>query len=254
MTSTLDHVLILGLAVLWPIVATFGYRNFVRDALAGVPGIRFKEYLSTIVVQLAWVAAVLGVWFYLGRSAASIGLTLGSTVQNAIGASLTVAVLFLLVWQWGRIGRLDEARRARLTASLGQAALLLPVTDREQRAFRALAITAGICEELLLRGYLIWYLGAFVGPWPAMVLAAIAFGLAHSYQGTPGVIKTGLVGVVLGTLYLGTGTLLWPMILHAAVDLQGGAVGRIASVTARSKADGSAGAASPAPQLNNASS
>ena len=40
------------------------------------------------------------------------------------------------------------------------------------------------------------------------------------------VIKTGATGLVMGILYLGTGSLLFPVILHAAVDLQGGAIAR----------------------------
>lgn len=39
-------------------------------------------------------------------------------------------------------------------------------------------------------------------------------------------IKTGATGLVMGVLYVGTGSLLFPMILHAAVDLQGGAMAR----------------------------
>jgi hypothetical protein len=35
------------------------------------------------------------------------------------------------------------------------------------------------------------------------------------------------VGLPAGALYVWGGTLLWPIILHAALDLQGGAVARL---------------------------
>jgi membrane protease YdiL (CAAX protease family) len=227
MTSLFDHLLVFGFAVLWPIVALFGYRKFVARVKAGVPGARFKEYLETIAVQWAWVAVVVAIWVYFHRPAAALGLTLGRPARGAIGLVLTVGILALLFRQWSQIKAFNAVRRARLAASLGETVLLLPTNAREHAAFRALAVTAGICEEILVRGYLIWYIGAFIGSWAALVVASVAFGLAHAYQGRKGILKTGIVGFVMGALYLGTGSLLWPMIVHAAIDLQGGALGRL---------------------------
>ena len=48
---------------------------------------------------------------------------------------------------------------------------------------------------------------------------ALAFGWAHLYQGAGGVISTALIGVLLTVLYLVTGSLLVPMLVHVAIDL-----------------------------------
>jgi len=40
-------------------------------------------------------------------------------------------------------------------------------------------------------------------------------------------VKTGVTGLIMGALFVATGSLLWPMILHAAVDLQGGAAAKL---------------------------
>jgi hypothetical protein len=46
------------------------------------------------------------------------------------------------------------------------------------------AITAGICEEIVYRGYLQRQLSAFTGSLPiAVCLQAAIFGAAHLYQG-----------------------------------------------------------------------
>jgi membrane protease YdiL (CAAX protease family) len=56
------------------------------------------------------------------------------------------------------------------------------------------------------------------------IASAIVFGLAHAYQGAAGIVKTTVVGLVMAGLYAYSGSL-WPgIVLHAALDLQGGAV------------------------------
>ena len=64
---------------------------------------------------------------------------------------------------------------------------------------------------------------ALAGGPPALVLVllgAAAFGLAHAYQGVAGIVTTGILGGVLAALYLDTGSLLLPVLLHAAIDLR----------------------------------
>ena len=53
-----------------------------------------------------------------------------------------------------------------------------------------------------------------------VAVAAVAFGLAHAYQGRVGVLTTGVLGGVMAALYLETGSLLLPVLLHAAIDLR----------------------------------
>jgi membrane protease YdiL (CAAX protease family) len=54
-----------------------------------------------------------------------------------------------------------------------------------------------------------------------LVLAAgVAFGLAHAYQGRAGIVTTGLLGGIMAAVYLDTGSLLLPVLLHAAIDLR----------------------------------
>jgi membrane protease YdiL (CAAX protease family) len=53
-----------------------------------------------------------------------------------------------------------------------------------------------------------------------VTVAGAVFGLAHAYQGVTGVVTTGVLGGVLAALYLGTGSLLLPVVLHALIDLR----------------------------------
>jgi membrane protease YdiL (CAAX protease family) len=89
--------------------------------------------------------------------------------------------------------------------------------------FTVVGVTAGVCEEWLYRGFFLAVVAALAGGLPTGVLvlvAALAFGLAHAYQGRAGVLTTGLLGGVMAALYLQTGSLLLPVLLHAAIDLR----------------------------------
>jgi len=89
----------------------------------------------------------------------------------------------------------------------------------------AVWFTAGFMEEFLWRGYLMTRLVDLFGKqtklaWViALVVSAVIFGLAHSYQGPAGIVKTGAAGLLLGVAYLAVGRNLWPlMIAHALID------------------------------------
>jgi membrane protease YdiL (CAAX protease family) len=100
---------------------------------------------------------------------------------------------------------------------------LLPRTRAERRLFTLVGVSAGICEEWLYRGFFLAVVSAISGglPGPALVaVAGVAFGLAHVYQGPGGVLLTGVLGAVLAALYLDTGSLLLPVVLHALIDLR----------------------------------
>ncbi|MES3517772.1 MAG: CPBP family intramembrane metalloprotease [Natronomonas sp.] len=82
-----------------------------------------------------------------------------------------------------------------------------------------LPIVAGF-EELLFRAALI---GAFeagfgVSPWLLVVLSSVAFALGHGAQGRLGVIVTGSLGIVLGTAFVVTNSLLVVVVAHYLVN------------------------------------
>ena len=83
---------------------------------------------------------------------------------------------------------------------------------------------AAFGEEMVWRGYLLNRLAEFGKStrvaWISSLLAVnIGFGLAHSYQGLTGMIDAGLIGLLLGLLYLSTGRdLLVLIVAHGLFD------------------------------------
>lgn len=66
-------------------------------------------------------------------------------------------------------------------------------------------VAGDFLEELAFRGLVVgrvhWLLGSnAVAAWVAILIAAIPFGRAHAYQGTAGMISTGLTGFVFAAV------------------------------------------------------
>lgn len=75
-------------------------------------------------------------------------------------------------------------------------------------------------EELLFRGALIGGVGAATGvsPWVLVVVSSVAFGSAHTAQGSLGIVVTGVLGLVLGAAFVVTGDLLLVVVAHYIVN------------------------------------
>ena len=86
-------------------------------------------------------------------------------------------------------------------------------------------LSAGFGEETAYRGYAISALVVATGSATlALTLTSATFGVLHAYQGPIGVVRTGVVGLIMGAAFLYTGSL-WPlMIAHALIDLFAGLV------------------------------
>ena len=86
-----------------------------------------------------------------------------------------------------------------------------------------LSLSAGICEEIVFRGYLQRQLAALSGSTNVAILGqAIAFGIAHGYEGVGAVIRIVLYGIAFGMLALWRGNIRAGILAHAAWDILAG--------------------------------
>ena len=107
------------------------------------------------------------------------------------------------------------------------AARVLPSSMIEFLPYFALAVTAGVCEEFLYRGFALAALVRVGLPiWLVVLLTSLLFGLAHTYQGKSGVAGTSLMGLVFGGFRVLTGSLVPVTMWHAAVDIVAGIAGQ----------------------------
>jgi membrane protease YdiL (CAAX protease family) len=131
-----------------------------------------------------------------------------------------VALLALSAFNAGQI---QKATRGELSATVQRARKFVPIGLVEVAAFALVSVTAGICEEILYRGWLVSFLGAVSGSiWIGMVLAAVLFGFGHAYQGRQGIVGTGILGLIFGGMFVMVRSLVPGQVIHAAIDLVNG--------------------------------
>jgi membrane protease YdiL (CAAX protease family) len=114
----------------------------------------------------------------------------------AVGLAATVPMLLLffamLRWPVGPLRAIKKFSEEVLRP------LLAPCTVIDLLGISTLA---GIGEEMLFRGVLQGSLAGRLGPWPALAIASLFFGLMHAITATYAVLAA-LLGVYLGWIYL----------------------------------------------------
>ena len=220
--SMIDLVYILVLIVVIPLYGLLDARR-VRSRPNGDSS-TVSGYVTIIATEWIQVALVAVWWYLAGRDFAALGLVFEpegwrwwAGLSFALGAALTFALQSVAVVR-------DPKKAAAMRETYGASHLkaLIPVDDRQTRWWAAVSLTAALGEEFRYRGFLIAVLALAFNPWIALVVSSTIFGLAHLYIGVGGFIKTAFNGLLLGGLFLATGSLLAPILFHLALDLSWG--------------------------------
>ena len=222
-----DTLFALLVFVVFPVYSRFTIAGLIETLRREGEKARVAAYQKVIGTWILFAAFVLGLWAITERPWAALGLTPGDASRTGIAIAAAIAVTALIVMPIRYIAN-TPARHDELPKQLGDVAEFMPQSDREEGWFRLVSLNAGITEELVFRGYLLWYLQHFLATGWAAAVAVLAFGLAHWYQGTrqlPGIL---LVSAVAVALFLYTGSLLVPVVFHVVLDaLQGYYIARI---------------------------
>jgi membrane protease YdiL (CAAX protease family) len=215
-----DHLFaILVLGLIFPIGGWWAWRRFLRHLAEQGEIALVREYQMTLVWQAALLAMPLLLWWGAGRPLATLGFAPirgGGEDQFVIG--ITIGALIALAAR-PILSAFSARHRAAMLKGFAKLAPLLP-RNREQ-LFWALIVSlaAGTCEEVAYRGFLIPWLGTWSSGWWPLILSAAMFGFAHLYQGALGTLVTGAIGAALGYVYVETGSLALPMLLHVVIDV-----------------------------------
>jgi uncharacterized protein len=200
-------------------VLAYGRLKMVR----GVIPTRRKLRLYGTIVAMEWglVAAALAVAHHHGLGPRDLGQTVGDPGRTL--AVTALGLLGLLALTGFNMRQIRHAGRDELEATVRRARKFVPVGSTQVAAFSVVALTAGICEEILYRGWLIGFMGSLVGSiWMGMVMAAVLFGVGHAYQGRQGIAATGVLGIVFGTMFVLVKSLVPGQAIHAAIDIVNG--------------------------------
>lgn len=86
--------------------------------------------------------------------------------------------------------------------------------------FAVVVMIAGGVREEVQRGFIVHRFGQYLGGGgTGVVIHSVLFGLGHYDQGYDAAIATGLLGLFWGTLYLRRGSIVAPVVSHAAFNL-----------------------------------
>jgi len=224
-----DHLLMLALAgavLAW----CWRFPHLVRADAAGTPGGRLRYYPVEIGPLWALTACVLALWVAERRPWGALLLGGSAPWRLALGWALAGGYVWLTFWQRRKVLTRPE-RLARIVNALGGVRPILPRTRGERNGFAALAITAGLCEELLFRGFVLWYATVWTGPVGGFLISSMLFGIMHVYLGVEQVPRAAIVGIYFYVIAMTAGSLLPAMVCHAITDLVSGDLGYRALAT-----------------------
>jgi membrane protease YdiL (CAAX protease family) len=175
-------------------------------------------YLSVIALEWGLVATVRGAVNAQGLKLADI---VGGHWSNwkDVARDVAVSVPFLLVW----FGAARLVHRILGPDSAKSISSLLPQSAVEIVLWIAVSISAGICEEIVFRGYFQKQFAAYTNSIVAgILLQGVVFGLGHSYQGLKQVVIISLLGMLYGGFAAWRRNLRANMISHAWTDIWSG--------------------------------
>lgn len=223
MHDMIELVLALVLLLLLPAWDYFSTQKLRKNARGKLRYYRQSIAVLWVLAAIAfWAAGLRGVFFSQCRPD-DLPWLLGSTTARVIASAVLLVFFAAALLPGMRGARSSKAHQAYVREYQRTLAFFLPANEEELRWFTYLVVSAGICEEVLFRGFLMPFLH-HAPPHPgwtlALVVSSFCFGWNHLYQGVSGVFSTALAGFAFGLLFLLTGNLVLPMLMHAVVDLQ----------------------------------
>jgi uncharacterized protein len=220
----LQHLLVIFLIIVTPLWDRF---EIPRLKASSDPRKKVRFYRKVVIAS--WICALVAILtigiastFTIHKLPGEIAWldagSPGSVVLQGVTAGMLIVILVpAIIALWSEKLRTKSARAAR------KLAFLLPSTTAERRWWWVVCLTAGICEEVVYRGFLLhyWHTMPFhLTLTRTLIVSSVIFGIAHLYQGIAGSVQTMLIGFVLGAIFLLTGSLWLPIVIHAVLDLR----------------------------------
>lgn len=178
-----------------------------------------RYWVGVAVLQWASVLAVSLVLTESGYRLSSLGLVVPESVL--VLAASTILLALTVVGYSNRVIAAEELPRDQV--DMPSPGGYLPITRLERTVrFFSSAITDGVCGEIVYRGFAILALLGFGVPWwGAVIVASIPAPFVNGLAALNPVTYAShfAVAVVFAGIFLATGSLFVPIVLHVSMNL-----------------------------------
>lgn len=218
----LDHIFVLFIMVIIPAfsIRTKRLKDMEDFEVPPKKHLFYSNGLMLIIGSLL----VLTSWNISERSWQDLGFQWPIINSDLIIPVILIIIIYLSDTLYGLFHKEYRIKKIK------ELSFLVPLTWKEYSHYIFLAFAAGICEEIIFRGFLVNYLQHFLSDYQyaaiiAITLPAIAFSISHLYQGWWDVLKIFGIALLFGWIFLQTDSLLIIIIIHILIDLISGTVG-----------------------------
>ncbi|HOY11555.1 MAG TPA: CPBP family intramembrane metalloprotease [Saprospiraceae bacterium] len=223
----LDHILFIVVGILIPILSLLSSsKNMAIEGEEVKMDLPPKKHLYYSNGLMLWIGAVLVItsWNITTKPWADLGINWPVFSTLSIYLILALLAIYLIdtavsTYQYQKGKKIDDEEMLNI----------MPQNWTEYSHFIFLAVSAGVCEEIVFRGFLINYMREVLPSSPynlimSIIIPGMIFSISHFYQGFLNVFKIFSLSILFGAIFVLTKSLLIVAILHAMVDLISGAV------------------------------
>lgn len=208
------EMLLIGILVFFPLIDVINAKFKSQSKNIEFIKISISLWIPTIFLLYLYYANILSV--------ASIPYKVTDSWQNILAISLIIIAISYLILLIKSITE-NKEQKQEVAKNFASFIDILPETKNQLLVFTLiLSVSAGVCEEIIFRGYLFPLLDGYIGTVGAVIISSVVFGLWHIYLGWNEVLRTSIMGAIFCGVYLFTGNIIIPIILHIFIDVYSG--------------------------------
>jgi membrane protease YdiL (CAAX protease family) len=142
---------------------------------------------------------------------------------NIVSWIIIVVSIGFTIYQFSQL-RVDAQNFHSYKSRLSPFSHYLPINKTQRNYFILLSISAGICEELIFRLFLVNFVNEFIHIIISIILINLIFGAAHLGSGLKNMLSATMLGLIFSIIYYYTNNIWIPMFIHTVIDLSTGIV------------------------------
>ena len=221
--SIWDHLVFFLLGIALPVYTIWKGKLDLSD-MEFDTSTKLQVYYGNSLILWGGALIVIFIWWIQAKSFASLGFS--PPIISTIVIILSSVIVLLYIIDAYR-ETFIPTRRIQTIKRFKENTPFLPANKNEFFHFCFLAVTAGITEEIIYRGFIVNYLlfvfgNSISGIGLAVLIPAIAFGGLHIYQGKVAVFKIILLAIIFGLIFVFSKSLYIVIVIHVLIDLVGG--------------------------------